>query len=482
MPGFATNWCRACVPVLLGLAGCGGKGGDTGEGDGSSGSGEQTTMVDPTEMTTSVDTSTGSTDPGTTTSVMTTTPNPECGNGVREDPEQCDDGNMDPADGCEPDCTESVDTTQWSDIVGGGAAVEESAQGVAFDSAGNAIVVGWITEVVALPDVWVRKYAPDGTEIWTQSIDVSMGFADRGYAVAIAPDDTIAVVGVRGVDINIGDIWVAKLAADGTTQWEQTVDGPAGENDGGRGVAVDGSGNIWVTGFVRVAPGDDDIWVGTYDAGGNQTFAQVVAGPADLEDHGQDVDVDADGNAFVTGYVSDVDFVGDVWLRKYASDGSETWTVTFDSQSHGIDQGYGVAVAPDGSVGVAGTTALTAINENVWLGHYASEDGALLWQKDFGGPAIKNDHGLGVDADSTGAFVVCGFKENSDTDSDIWVRKWDLGGNVVWTQNFAGAGIDRDTAFGVAVDGNDDVAVVGEIREMANNDGDIWVAKLGGTP
>jgi len=53
---------------------------------------------------------------------------------------------------------------------------------------------------------------------------------------------------------------------------------------------------------------------------------------------------------------------------------------------------------------------------------------------------------------------------------------------VVWTQSVAGAGGDRDFAFGVAADANDDIAVVGEIREMENNNGDIWVAKLGGTP
>jgi cysteine-rich repeat protein len=481
MPGFATNWRRAWVPMLFAI-GCGDGGGGSGEGEGSSGSGDSTTMVASTAMTMTADTGSETTDPSTTTSVMTTTPNPVCGNGTREDPEQCDDGNTDPGDGCEPDCTESVDSTIWTDIVGGGAAVEEAAQGVAVDSMGNVVVAGWITEVVALPDVWVRKYAPDGTEMWTQSIDVSMGFADRAYGVAIAPDDTIAVVGVRGVDINIGDIWVAKLGADGSTQWQQTIDGPAGQNDGGRGVAVDASGNVWLTGFARVGPGDDDIWVGEYDTSGNQIFAETIAGPSDLEDHGQDVDVDADGNAFVTGYVSDVDFVGDIWLRKYAPDGSEAWTILYDSASHGIDQGYGVAVAPDGSVGVAGVTALTAVNDEVWLGHFASADGSLVWWKDFGGPAIKNDHGLGVDADSTGAFIVCGYKTVTDVDTDIWVRKWDGGGNVIWTQNFAGMGADRDTAFGVAVDGNDDVAVVGEIRQMTNNDGDIWVAKLGGNP
>ncbi|SFF14971.1 Myxococcus cysteine-rich repeat-containing protein, partial [Nannocystis exedens] len=36
---------------------------------------------------------------------LTATPQQDCGNGTVEDPEQCDDGNQDPGDGCEPDCT-----------------------------------------------------------------------------------------------------------------------------------------------------------------------------------------------------------------------------------------------------------------------------------------------------------------------------------------------------------------------------------------
>ncbi len=466
-----------CVPLACGSAGGGG------DEAGSSSSGDATTMVDPTVVETSADSSSSTTDPSTTaTTVMTTTPNPECGNGVVEDPEQCDDGNMVAGDGCDVDCTETVDTTLWTDVVGGGAAVEEAAQGVAVDGMGNIVVAGWIVEIVALPDVWVRKYAPDGTVLWTQTLDVSMGFADRAFGVDVGPDDTIALVGSSDVAVNMRDIWLAKLDADGNTLWQQNVDGPSGKDDVGHGVAVDSTGNVWATGFVRVGAGDDDTWVAKYDPAGNQLFDEVVAGPAELEDHGQDVDVDADGNAFVAGYVSTEEFASDVWLRKYAPDGTEAWTVTFDSSNHGVDEAHGVAVAPDGTVGVAGVTALTAINDNVWLGRYANEDGTLIWQKDFGGPEILDDRGLGVASDSTGAFVVAGFKGLARVDTDAWVRKWDLDGNVVWTQSFAGAGANRDAAFGVAVDGNDDIAVVGQIREMDDNNADLWVAKLGGTP
>jgi hypothetical protein len=156
------------------------------------------------------------------------------------------------------------------------------------------------------------------------------------------------------------------------------------------------------------------------------------------------------------------------------------WTTIWDSQMGGVDAGYDVAVAPDGSIGVAGSTPIIATNEEVWLGRFDA-DGMLLWQKDFGGPMILNDHGLGLATDSESSFIVVGFKGIGNTDSDIWLRKWDVGGNVVWTQSFVGEGLDRDQALAVAVDGNDDIAATGEIRQMTNNNGDIWVAKLAGS-
>ena len=477
-PGPLTRSIALATTAWLAAA-CGGSEGGDGEAA-TTGSAETTTGPNPTGADTSTDDGTTSTtdDP---TMVMTTTPDPECGNNIVEDPEQCDDGNLMSGDGCDVDCTETVDTTQWSEVVGGVAAVEESGQGIAFDSTGNVIVVGYVVDTVGDPNIWVRKYDPAGAEIWTAVFDPSAGLDDRGYGVAVDAQDNIAICGDVGVGESSSDTWVALLDPAGVELWSITSDGPQGENDIAEDVAVDSLGGVWAVGSVRVAANNSDIWVARYDNAGAETFSEVVAGPTTLEDRALGVAVDAEDNAFVTGFVSGDDFARDIWLRKYDSAGGEAWTVTWDSDNHGVDAGFDVTVAPDGTVGVAGFTALTAVNEDVWLGRYVNADGSLMWRKEFGGPNILNDHGLGVSADSQNSFVVAGFKGVTDVDTDIWVRKWDTLGNVAWTQGFAGAGGDRDEALAVAVDANDDIAVTGQIRQMTNNNGDIWVAKLGGS-
>jgi len=468
--------------LLAGLAlGCGngGGGGDEGGSETSSATevddvtgppttGPGTTSTDPDDVTTE--------DPDT----ATTEPLPECGNGVREDPEQCDDGNLEPGDGCDPDCTETVDTQLWEDVQGGAAAVQESGQGVVVDGAGNIVVVGYLVDDVGNPDIWVKKYDPAGAEVWTQVLDPSMGFDDRGHGVDVDAQDNILVSGDIGVSETASDVWLGKLDPAGALVWQYTFDGPEGQNDIGEDVAVDADGNAVVAGSVRVAPNDVDIFYAKVDPAGAELWSTIVAGPATYEDRAMGVEIDGDGNAVVAGFVSADAFALDVWLRKVDPAGAEVWTTTWESLQGGVDQGFDVAIAPDGSIGVAGTTPIIATNENVWLGKFDA-DGMLVWYQDFGGPAILNDHGLGIAADSQGAFVVVGFKGVADTDSDIWLRKWDAAGNVVWTQSIIGAGMDRDQALAAAVDANDDVVATGEIRQRANNNGDIWVAKFAGS-
>ncbi|MBK6918059.1 MAG: hypothetical protein IPH07_11720 [Deltaproteobacteria bacterium] len=465
--------------VVVALASCGKDGGGEGQADSSSSGGGSTTSTATTDADES-STSTSGADESSTTAVMTTSPVPECGNGVVEAPEQCDDGNQMAGDGCDVDCTTVVDTTLWSDVIPGAAEVAEAGQGVAVDSQGNVVVVGYIVDALDNPDIWLRKYDPAGVEIWTTVLDPSMGADDRGYGVAIDADDNIGVVGDVGVGQTSSDIFIAKLDPDGGILWTAVVDGPDSQNDIGEDAAFDSEGNLWAVGSVRVDMADTNIWVAKYTSDGTESFSEIVGGPSTLEDRALGVGVDADDNAFVGGYISDEGFKRDVWLRKYDPEGVEAWTVVWDSVEMGADSGFDVAVAPDGSVGVAGQTPVNAVNQDVWLGRFANEDGALVWQKNFGGPAILNDAGLGIAVDSTNAFIVCGLKGLTDTNTDIWIRKWSNEGTTVWTQTFAGDGGNRDVALGVAVDGNDDIAVTGQIRAMDNDNADIWVAKLGG--
>jgi beta-propeller repeat-containing protein len=76
--------------------------------------------------------------------------------------------------------------------------------------------------------------------------------------------------------------------------------------DGGKGVSVDGSGNVYVTGYTRggldgnTNVGDLDMFLTKYDTSGTRLWTRQL-GTA-ISDWGEGVSVDGSGNAYVTGY------------------------------------------------------------------------------------------------------------------------------------------------------------------------------------
>ncbi|MEM7157434.1 MAG: hypothetical protein AAF799_31605 [Myxococcota bacterium] len=448
----------------------GGEAASTG-GEASSEIGSETTDPAPTEPPAD---SSGEPPP---TADSSTGPSDVCGDGILEGIEECDDGNRTNGDGCDNDCTLNLDTSIWEATHPGDAMVRESGEGIAVDSMGNIVVGGWEVDAVGDPNMWLAKYDTEGTQLWTVQLDPSGGMDDRIYGVAIDPMDNLLLVGDSDVAPSSSDIWVSKRTPDGDELWTTTFDGPEGGNDGGRGIASDAEGNMFVTGFYRVANNDNDVFIARLGPQGDTQWEQTVAGPKGLDDRGQGVVVDPDGDAYIAGFVSLGGFNRNVWLRKVDAEGDELWTEQWDSNTNADDAGFGIAIAPDGSVAVAGMTPVVANNQDVWLGRWDG-DGTLQWTKQFGGQAFVNDEGFAVAADAESNFIVVGFRGMSATDSDIWMRKYDVGGNVLWSQVVAGTGMDRDQATAVATDGLD-IVVTGEIRNAMSNDGDIWLGKFG---
>jgi uncharacterized delta-60 repeat protein len=467
------------VPSMMSCTSDAGGNGDTGTADGSEGPSSGT--PDDGRTTGTPDSTgpvaTGPDDGEDTMSATTVTPS-VCGDGIPEGIEECDDGNAIDGDGCDVDCTQNLDTVEWQATHAGDAMIAESGHGIAVDGAGNIVVAGF--EIDALDDAngWVAKYDPAGAQLWMTTFDPSMGLDDRFYAVAVDPADNILVAGDSDVMPASSDLWVAKLDPQGNESWSRTFDGPGAADDGARGVATDSAGNVAFTGFVRIDTADIDIFVAQLDPAGNTLWSEVVAGPEVYDDRGQAVAIDRDDDAVVVaGYVSHGGFNRDVWLRKYDLDGDVLWTQTWDNGSSGEEAGYGVAVRPDGTIAVAGMTPIIATNQDVFLGVWDGS-GALQWYRQFGGQAFLDDEGLAVASDADGNLVIAGFRGASETDGDIYLRKYDAIGNVAWTQVVEGDAGDRDQATAVATDADGGIVVTGEIRSVGN-DGDIWIAKLG---
>ena len=452
-----------------------------GSGDGSSSGTETTsgTTTGPASTsgpgTTSDSGSSGSTTGPMTTGPMTTGPTTECGNGVPEEDEECDDGNDVEGDGCNSDCTSNTDTKQWEDTHNGGKDGTDVGYGITADPSGNVIAVGYTFEDVSQADIWIRKYAPDGTETWTMTVmGMAEGGDDRAFGVTTSDSGEIYAVGKIQDATSNDDIWLRKMDADGMEIWTATYDGPDGGDDSGQAVWWSATG-IAVAGITNTQSGNDII-VRLYNETGGSVWTDVVDGEAGATDQGHGVAMDSAGNVYAAGSVNVTDQSENAWLRKYDPAGTEIWTEEYADNSGGPDQYFSAAVDKDDNIVVGGSTRKGTAGDNVFIRKY-DPDGMLLWTHFYNAPSSGNDRVNGVATDADGNIVAGGYKTVGTSDLDMWLRKFEPGGLPTWTQSLAGDAMQADEIHDVATDADGNVLAIGELRNGSNT-ADIWVAKF----
>ena len=208
-------------------------------------------------------------------------------------------------------------------------------------------------------DGFVRKYAADGTAVWTQQFGTTG--KNSGSGVSVGSDGSVYVTGFTagdpgGTNADGDDGFVRKYAADATVLWTQQF-GTTG-NSFGSGVSVGSDGSVYVTGFIKSDPGAGYVspsaaFVRKYAADGTVMWIQQFDGG------GLGVSVGSGGSVYVTGYTN-VDpgggnpFGSIGFVRKYAADATLVWTQQFGTTGNSF--GYGVSVGSDGSVYVTGYT------------------------------------------------------------------------------------------------------------------------------
>jgi hypothetical protein len=354
----------------------------------------------------------------------------------------------------------------WSSYLGG--ASPESGAAVAVDAAGNAYVTGY-----------------------TESGD----FPKPG-----AFDSTLA---------GTSDAFVTKISGSGAIVWSSYLGGSA--SDRGTAIAVDGSGNAYVTGFTQSSnfptTGGFDTSLGAVQDGfvakittsGTLAWSSFLGG-ADIspEDRGHAIAVDASGNVFVAGRTVASDFPStggfdtsyngdyDAFVTKISTTGALQWSTFLGGTLD--DVANGIAVDGSGDVIVVGQSVSSNFPlKNAFDTTVAGNDafvtkltnaGALVWSSFLGGSAA--DYGNGVAVDASGNVFVAGTTYSNNLPgaagfdaifggggTDGFVAKVTSAGVLSWSSYIGGSA--ADGAASVAVDSGGNVIVTGQTSSIDFN-------------
>jgi hypothetical protein len=312
-----------------------------------------------------------------------------------------------------------------------GSSGDDVGNAIALDTNGNIYLAGWSDATWGSPilphsggqDNFVAKLNSSGELQWNTFLGPSGQLLDD----AVAVDDS-GYVYVVGTSTFPGGDWghfVAKLNSNGELQWRrfgaETYDGVA------TAVAVDAIGNIYVGGWggCWLAPGvhvGSGAWVAKLGSGGADVWNACLG--CFHGDEGALADalaVDASGNVYVTGR-SNVSwgppinpYAGglDAFVAKLNSNGILQWN-TFMGSS-GSDGAWGIALDGSGNVYVSGSSEATwGTPVNAYAGEtdaFAAKlntDGVRLWNT-FMGSAAGGESGWAVAVDSSGNVLVTGM-------------------------------------------------------------------------
>jgi hypothetical protein len=294
-------------------------------------------------------------------------------------------------------------------------------------------------------------------------------------------------------------------------QWVKGIGSPV--TDHGNSIAVDGSGNVYVTGRFGYGvtpptnfnpygiPGPITLsntavscFLAKYDAGGNCIWAKKLG--SNIVSSGTGVAVDGSGNVYVTGiFLGKLGFdLGDTitsagnfdgFFAKYDANGVFKWGKHLGGP--GLDGVASIAVGT-GGVYITGAFQAGASLDTTALANAGSEDvffakysflGTYIWSKTVGGTDI--DLGLGVAVDGadnvyfTGSFqdTVNFHTSLGDTlisvgDADIFFTKYDPSGACQWAKSIGS--ISTDVGNAITVDASGNVYITGSFEGSADFD------------
>lgn len=366
-----------------------------------------------------------------------------------------------------------------------------------------------------------------GTFLWAKGVGGTN--KDIGKAIATDASGNVYSTGYfQGtVDFDAGpgtytlttagqDVFVMKYDISGNFIWAKQIGGGFFGNCSGNGIAVDASGNAYLTGvftstvdfdpgpgtFTIATMGGEDIFITKLDGSGNFVWAKSFGGPAGAgSDAGNAIALDGTANVYATGsYSGTVDFdpgtgvtnltslggSSDIFISKLDAAGNFVWAKSMGGS--GSDASLGITVDGTGNVHTTGyyrstvdfdpgasvsNLIATSIYDNMFISKLTSA-GNFVWAKHIGGNFWCYGYSIAVDG-SGNVYTTGDFYANVDFDpgatsysitstpggaDNTFVSKLNSSGSFVWAKNFTssascwGASIAIDAASNAYITGN----------------------------
>jgi len=351
--------------------------------------------------------------------------------------------------------------TAWVRRYNGPGNGADQAYAIALDGSGNVYVTGLSYGSSGTNyDYATVKYDPQGNQLWVRRYNGPGNNRDEAHVIALDGSGNVYVTGYSysAGSMTSSDYATIKYYPNGDTAWVRRYNGPGNNRDGASAIALDGSNNVYVTGSsydssgtssdyatIKYYANGDTAWVRQYNYGAGDNASAIA--------------LDGSGNVYVTGgsYYAWTNY--DYATVKYDSNGTQLWVQRYNGVNS-QDGAGAIALDGSGNVYVTGSSYGSVTSRDYATIKYDSS-GTELWVRRYNGPGNYEDVALDIALDGCGNVYVTGSSTGSGTDYDYATVRYDPQGTQLWVQRYNGPGNSSDYAHDMALDGSNNVYITG---------------------
>jgi uncharacterized delta-60 repeat protein len=369
----------------------------------------------------------------------------------------------------------------WASAYNGPGNGYDEARAIAADASGNVYVTGYSAGLSANYDVVTIMYNAAGVQQWATRFNGTANGFDEGYDIAVDASGNVYVTGGTVTTTSNTNYITIKYNNAGVQQWATTYSNTnnASNIETAYAICLDATGNVYVTGasFANTT-NDHDIATVKYNNSGAQQWVSRYNGPGSVFDAGSDIVVNASSEVFVTGYARDL--VGTTNYSyvtiKINAAGAQQWASIYDGPGNDYDAANALTITPAGNIAVTGRSlGTTSTAEDIATILY-DPAGSTIWVRRYDAGVVNYDEGMSVVADSSNRIFVTGYSYKGASNNDYLTIKYEANGDTSWIVKYNGTGNNSDQAYAIAIGPTSEVYVGGMSKGAGTNE-DFTVVK-----
>jgi len=312
---------------------------------------------------------------------------------------------------------------------------------------------------------WVLRLDSDGNMLWNRTF---LEGAGNEFRCVLGLADGFLLVGNMFLPSGDTDGYVAKIDSEGNLKWNITL---GSGNVDKLFSALEAQDGFVLVGLTDSFSNNSNVWVVKIDVNGKLAWNRTYGWT--MEDAGRAITLTEDNHCVIAGYTNsmgngDYDFL----LLKIDTSGNLMWNRTYGgSQS---DKAYVTAATAGGCVAAGDTRSKGEGDSDAWI-IKVDLNGNLLWERTVGGEGF--DMPTCITSSNDGGHLVGGFTFSFGSGKrDFWLFKVDNAGNVPWSSTVGRS--EYEEAYGVLEVAENEFVMAGWTNSMGHGSYDYYVVKI----